>query len=740
VGKNDDTLFEKDIIQGFTVTEAILSGFEFDDTANTVTNVELSSGLAVGTSDIVIKLADIKAPIITLVGTNPLTVEWGSVGSDPSATASDNYDGNITANIISNWTSIITNTSAVGDNYTVTYIVSDSSNNQAQITRTIKIVDTVKSILTLNGSSSIKVTYKNVGSDLGATANDNYDGNLTSGIISDWATVINNNTLPGNYTVTYSVTDSSGNISTATRTVEVISITVNAEYKPLANTLDIMLAGATEGYTYQYWILKNVSVDNSTGIMAESQVRRMWMYIKGFSGTTATITVNSDYLVNGKYNIIVRVKEGNTILYNLFGVFSAADVNQLEINSVKVNGVSADRMLTINRADGLVEVQINTNIITGVNYSLYNGDEQLVTGTNGKLSFDPNSLGEGMYILTAKADNGIEAEFDFSVYVFEDYDEANTPVIKGQYTGEVKNTETGETEFTISLQYANKSDITNTEDILVTFYANGRTYYSDPVTSFSLDGYTLTSKFTVTLGAYGIYQTECRVSRVGISGYDDRQIVYFKTYNRMSKIEQMSDKETAGIGQSITIMPKAGYYITGATGALEVAYYREDAAGWILIKDYADAATASLVWTPSKAGTYNIQMRLKEAGGGSYDCAHTVAYTITDAAALTGNLTAKAYEIDESEYNGELIIGKPYQIKASYDGNEKVLFQFTLYNETLGTVYLSSFGLSDTFTFIPYKNDKFIVTVRVIKAENFGFMDKTDTVVFEKNDSDLFLT
>lgn len=73
--------------------------------------------------------------------------------------------------------------------------------------------------LTITGNSSISVTRGDTYSDAGATAIDYEDGNLNS-VISVSGTV--NTNVVGDYSVTYTVTDSTGNSRSATRTVSVV--------------------------------------------------------------------------------------------------------------------------------------------------------------------------------------------------------------------------------------------------------------------------------------------------------------------------------------------------------------------------------------------------------------------------------------------------------------------------------------------------------------------------------------
>ena len=79
--------------------------------------------------------------------------------------------------------------------------------------------DTTPPTLTLRGAPSVRLTIDSPYADAGATATDSTDGDLTSRIV-----VVNpvNTALLGTFTITYSVSDLSGNVATpVTRTVTV---------------------------------------------------------------------------------------------------------------------------------------------------------------------------------------------------------------------------------------------------------------------------------------------------------------------------------------------------------------------------------------------------------------------------------------------------------------------------------------------------------------------------------------
>ncbi|MFZ3167418.1 MAG: NosD domain-containing protein, partial [Candidatus Methanoperedens sp.] len=103
-------------------------------------NVKDSSNNNADQKTRMVNVVDTKKPVISVLGSNPVTVEAGSSYTDAGATASDDVDGNITSSMI---TANPVNTAVVGT-YTVTYNVKDSSNNNADPkTRTVNVVDTL---------------------------------------------------------------------------------------------------------------------------------------------------------------------------------------------------------------------------------------------------------------------------------------------------------------------------------------------------------------------------------------------------------------------------------------------------------------------------------------------------------------------------------------------------------------------------------------------------------------------
>ena len=74
-------------------------------------------------------------------------------------------------------------------------------------------------VITLIGDASIRLTQGDPYTEQGATASDTEDGDVTSTIVIGGDTVVTS--TPGTYEVTYTVTDSDGNTTVATRNVQV---------------------------------------------------------------------------------------------------------------------------------------------------------------------------------------------------------------------------------------------------------------------------------------------------------------------------------------------------------------------------------------------------------------------------------------------------------------------------------------------------------------------------------------
>lgn len=165
-------------------------------------------------------------PVISLIGSSRITLEVNNAYAELGATATDDNDQDISTPAADLSSAIVIDSSAINSalvgTYIVTYNVTDSDGNAAiEMKREVKVVDTTKPVITLNGANPQTIARGRAYVELGATATDNYD--LTVAVANINASAVNIS-VAGTYIVTYDFTDSSGNIAVqATRTVNVIS-------------------------------------------------------------------------------------------------------------------------------------------------------------------------------------------------------------------------------------------------------------------------------------------------------------------------------------------------------------------------------------------------------------------------------------------------------------------------------------------------------------------------------------
>jgi PKD repeat protein len=153
------------------------------------------------------------APIITLKDPTTMTINSCATFVDPGYSAWDNADGTITSKVVVSGNVFNTKIGAV---HTITYNVKDAKGNKAieKIRTVIVQADTVKPVITLAGNNPDSLLVHSTYTGSGYTATDNCSG-IKSKSVSGTVDI---NKL-GTYNITYTATDSAGNIETKIRYV-----------------------------------------------------------------------------------------------------------------------------------------------------------------------------------------------------------------------------------------------------------------------------------------------------------------------------------------------------------------------------------------------------------------------------------------------------------------------------------------------------------------------------------------
>ena len=158
-------------------------------------------------------------PVISLIGADTVFIEQGAIPGymTEGATALDPSQGDISANLVMT-TDLDQSLAGV---YYEFWNAADASGNEAkQVVRVIYVVaDQTPPVITINGASDVIIEVGTPYTDLGATALDNKEGDLTAAIVTSGSVDEN---LLGTYVVTYTVQDNQGNASSEERTVRVV--------------------------------------------------------------------------------------------------------------------------------------------------------------------------------------------------------------------------------------------------------------------------------------------------------------------------------------------------------------------------------------------------------------------------------------------------------------------------------------------------------------------------------------
>ncbi len=154
---------------------------------------------------------DTTAPVISLIGSNVVSVSKGSNYVELGATALDDRDGAVDV-VISGTVDISTVKS-----YTITYTAKDLAGNTSSLTRKVNVTttpDKTPPIITLTGDSTITLEVGTDFADPGFDAFDDRDG-----IVSVVVTGTVNVDKEGTYVLTYTAKDAAGNTFVKKRTV-----------------------------------------------------------------------------------------------------------------------------------------------------------------------------------------------------------------------------------------------------------------------------------------------------------------------------------------------------------------------------------------------------------------------------------------------------------------------------------------------------------------------------------------
>lgn len=249
-------------------------------------------------------------PVITLIGkgedqNDPLVLDKGDSFADPGANATvEQIDGTEEPRSVSvTYTAALSAGTAAVGNYEVVYQSTNDDGQSAFKTRYVRVSDLSGPEITLNGAATVQILNGDTYNDLGATAFDSVDGDLTSSIVT-----VNNvdTSTNGTYQVTYNVDDSVGNAaSQKTRTVIVgdvkfdIANSSNPKATPASGQIKF-----SEIQAARQLFKSSSSAYSQTGLGGDAGIRylqrvsindlRNWYIKYAFGGGAGTVSNNTN--------------------------------------------------------------------------------------------------------------------------------------------------------------------------------------------------------------------------------------------------------------------------------------------------------------------------------------------------------------------------------------------------------------------------------------------------------------
>ncbi len=279
--------------------------------------------------NVTIVVEDTTPPTIELLGSpNTYTSPVGKY-EEEGYFAYDNYDGDLTEAVV-----------RVEKKDVVSYVVTDSSGNTAMIERKIMYKDVVPPQLTLKGEAYSSITVGTTYVELGYTAVDDCDGDLTDKVQIEGN--VDANTC-GIYILKYKVTDLSGNTSEIERNITVTDMTPptivlkgdSPMYVKLGESFNDPGCTATDNLDGD--IVDKITVNGSVDTTKEGLYNIVY-HVMDKTGNKAEIT-RSVYVYEKQVEVN-EIKPGDKVVYLTFddgpGPYTEKLLNILDKYGVKV--------------------------------------------------------------------------------------------------------------------------------------------------------------------------------------------------------------------------------------------------------------------------------------------------------------------------------------------------------------------------------------------------------------------
>ena len=261
-------------------------------------------------------------------------VQYDGAYNEPGATVSDNNDNDINVSISGS-----VNILQPGS-YIRTYSATDDSGNNSSITRTVIVQNTELPVIVLTGDNPYSLPLNTDFIEPGVSATDALGNTLS---VSSSNNI--NKTILGSYSVTYTATDSFGNTSSETRTVNVLDIT-----KPVINLIGNNPLTIQLNETYSEPganVTDNYDQSISAIISGTVNTLQPGTYIRTYSATDSsgnTETVTRTVIVQNNIKPIITINGVNPVTLQVGQPYTDLGATAVDALGANVNVTSTNNI------------------------------------------------------------------------------------------------------------------------------------------------------------------------------------------------------------------------------------------------------------------------------------------------------------------------------------------------------------------------------------------------------------
>lgn len=241
-----------------------------------------------------VSYTDSTAPVVSLNGSTPISIEINTVYTEAGATWTDNVDWNWTISTPTSWS---VNTWVLWT-YTLYYKKIDSSGNSWQVTRTVNVIaDATAPTITLNWSNSIYIILGSSYTEQWARWTDAVDWSWVISTPTTWSV---NTSVLWTYNLYYIKVDAAGNTGQAIRTVVVK--TVNWWSSSSSST-------SSKTWSVATWTVSTWSISTWTNNQSTTNDEHLW----DISNSPYSDELNQAYLFAFRVGITTKntIQEAN---------------------------------------------------------------------------------------------------------------------------------------------------------------------------------------------------------------------------------------------------------------------------------------------------------------------------------------------------------------------------------------------------------------------------------------------